>query len=470
MRISTQFKITLIVFTVALALIGSSIVATTEKINGARTQESLANSIVQASSELTYLTNDYVLFQGNQQLSQWQIRYTSFSQDVANLNVDTPEQKALVLNIQTNQKQIKTVFDSTVSSLGTSQNQTSDETLSALQVSWSRISIKSQSLISDSSQLAELLRTQVDQLNTVNLILILAIIVTFSAFLTVVYVQTFRRTLKSVSDLRSGATIIGSGNLDYKIEDNKKDEIGELSSAFNKMTSNLRTANQKLKDAERLAAIGATAGMVGHDIRNPLQAITSDLYLAKTELATTPETEEKKNALESLDEIGKNIDYINKIVQDLQDYARPLSPQSEEADLQLLIEKVLAKNNIPDNIKVSIKVQNEIKKIRSDSYFINRIMYNLITNSVQAMPNGGKLTISALREADNLTISVTDTGVGIPKNIQNKMFTPMFTTKSKGQGFGLPVVKRMAEALGGAVTFESKEGEGTTFIVRFPQK
>ena len=79
-------------------------------------------------------------------------------------------------------------------------------------------------------------------------------------------------------------------------------------------------ANQRaeqLKDAERLAAIGATAGMVGHDIRNPLQAITGDVYLAKTELASTPESDEKKNALESLQEIEKNVDYINKIVADL---------------------------------------------------------------------------------------------------------------------------------------------------------
>src|SRR5664280_3053397 len=81
---------------------------------------------------------------------------------------------------------------------------------------------------------------------------------------------------------------------------------------------------KKLKDSERLAAIGATAGMVGHDIRNPLQAITSDVYLAKTELASTPESEEKTNALESMQEIEKNVDYINKIVADLQDFARPL--------------------------------------------------------------------------------------------------------------------------------------------------
>ena len=92
----------------------------------------------------------------------------------------------------------------------------------------------------------------------------------------------------------------------------------------------------QLKDAERLATIGATAGMVGHDIRNPLQAITSDIYLAKTELASTPDSDEKKNAIESLTEIEKNVDYINKIVSDLQDYTKTLKPVPRETDLKSL--------------------------------------------------------------------------------------------------------------------------------------
>ena len=92
-------------------------------------------------------------------------------------------------------------------------------------------------------------------------------------------------------------------------------------------------AAKKLKDSERLAAIGATAGMVGHDIRNPLQAITGDLYLAKTDLASIPESEEKQTIQESLSEIEKNINYINKIVQDLQDFARPLKPNVEQTDM-----------------------------------------------------------------------------------------------------------------------------------------
>ncbi len=234
----------------------------------------------------------------------------------------------------------------------------------------------------------------------------------------------------------------------------------------------VKERTKQLKDAERLAAIGATAGMVGHDIRNPLQAITGDVYLAKTELAAMPESDEKKNTLESLHEIEKNIDYINKIVADLQDFARPLKPNIEEADLKLIIDELLRKNSLPENIKVAVKVESEARKIFTDCAYLNRILYNLVTNAVQAMPKGGKIYINASKDkkTGDAIITVKDTGVGIPDGAKEKMFTPMFTTKSKGQGFGLAVIKRMAEALKGNVSFVSQEGKGTKFIIQIPQK
>ncbi|MGD0449521.1 MAG: PAS domain S-box protein [Candidatus Bathyarchaeia archaeon] len=239
-------------------------------------------------------------------------------------------------------------------------------------------------------------------------------------------------------------------------------------SELKKAEAEAAEAAKKLKDSERLAAIGATAAMVGHDIRNPLQSIISDVYLAKTELASTVESDEKKLALESLQEIEKNIDYINKIVVDLQDFAKPLNPHTEEVDLKLIIDELLAKVGLPENVKASVKVDAEACKVMADSAYINRIMYNLVNNAVQAMPKGGKVTIHVFKDSNDVIITVTDIGVGIPEAVRGKLFTPMFTTKAKGQGFGLAVIKRMTESLGGTVTFESQEGKGTTFIIRFP--
>jgi PAS domain S-box-containing protein len=230
----------------------------------------------------------------------------------------------------------------------------------------------------------------------------------------------------------------------------------------------IKERTKQLKDSERLAAIGATAGMVGHDIRNPLQAITSDVYLLKQELQGMPEREEKSSAEESLVGIEKNVDYINKIVADLQDFARPLNPHIEEVNLKLIIGDLLVKNGLPENVKVTVRVEAAAEKIIADPIFISRIMVNLVNNAVQAMPRGGKLSIHAFKDENDVLITVKDTGVGIPENIKDKLFAPMFTTKSKGQGFGLAVIKRLTEALGGKVTFESQEDKGTTFTVRLP--
>ena len=225
---------------------------------------------------------------------------------------------------------------------------------------------------------------------------------------------------------------------------------------------------KQLKDSERLAAIGATAGMVGHDIRNPLQAITSDVYLAKVELDSVPDAEWKTNALESLTEIEKNVTYINKIVQDLQDYARPLKPVAKQLNLSELIEGLIKNSRIPEEIKVVFKVQKEAANIVADPEIIRRVLANLITNAVQAMPEGGTLNISIAKEANDVVIILQDTGVGIPEEAKARLFTPLFTTKSKGQGFGLAVVKRLVETMGGTVTFESEIGKGTRFIISLP--
>ena len=118
--------------------------------------------------------------------------------------------------------------------------------------------------------------------------------------------------------------------------------------------------------------------------------------------------------------------------------------------------------------RFKLTCKKKLGTVLADSDILKRILGNLVTNAVQAMPKGGKLTIQACKEANDTIITVKDTGVGIPEEAKEKLFTPLFTTKSKGQGFGLAVVKRMTESLGGTVTFESQQGKGTKFIVRLP--
>lgn len=223
----------------------------------------------------------------------------------------------------------------------------------------------------------------------------------------------------------------------------------------------------ELLDAESLVAIGKTAGMVGHDIRNPLQAIISDIYLVKSEMGSLPESAEKKGIKESLEGIEKNVEYINKIISDLQDFARKEEPQFTTVNVEKMIREVLSTTNIPEHVAVFVSMEKNFPPLALDESYLKRILTNLISNAVQAMHTSGKLTIAALRQNDKAIISVEDNGVGIPEELKNKMFKPLFTTKAKGQGFGLAVVKKLTEAMHGTVTFESKNGKGTKFILRF---
>ncbi len=228
-----------------------------------------------------------------------------------------------------------------------------------------------------------------------------------------------------------------------------------------------KNLEKQLQEKERLAAIGATAGMVGHDIRNPLQAITSDVYLLKDYLLGMPEVPAKSDAAESLEEIDKNVSYIDKIVADLQDYARPLIPHYANVNLYELLVSVFRSIAIPDHVSISIEIDQTLS-FKTDSILLQRILTNLITNAIQAMPKGGKLTIGASSDSRHIIVTVVDTGVGIPEHVKPKLFTPMMTTKAKGQGLGLAVVKKSVEAMGGTIMFESQEGKGTKFIIKLP--
>ena len=153
---------------------------------------------------------------------------------------------------------------------------------------------------------------------------------------------------------------------------------------------------KQLQDKERLAAIGATAGMVGHDIRNPLQAIAGDLYLIDNDVASLPEGETKEGLQESVKSIQDNLLYIAKIVEDLQDYAKPLKPNFERVRIDRVIEDVmLLMRNVTSNHRVIIDVEEDFPEIITDFSMLKRALTNLTQNAIQAMPDGGQLTLRA---------------------------------------------------------------------------
>jgi signal transduction histidine kinase len=229
----------------------------------------------------------------------------------------------------------------------------------------------------------------------------------------------------------------------------------------------------KLVNARRMAIIGQTAALVGHDLRNPLQAIVGLVYLAKTKLRPLfqPEQMKQKDDLEKLlQTIEGQVEYMNKIVSDLQDYAKPMEPKPVETSLYQLIDDVFLTIGVPENIQVSIGIKEDFPQLMVDPTMMERVLYNLIINAIQAMPSGGRLIIRGSKSKHNALISVEDTGLGIPKENLSKLFQPLFTTKSKGQGLGLAVCKRLVETQGGRITVKSEAGRGTTFKIKIPLK
>ncbi|MGC8936954.1 MAG: ATP-binding protein, partial [Candidatus Methanomethylicaceae archaeon] len=152
---------------------------------------------------------------------------------------------------------------------------------------------------------------------------------------------------------------------------------------------------------------------------------------------------------------------------DLQDLSKERGATPTLVNPKRLFEEIIGQ--APSNIKVVVDVDQELS-VLMDEYIIRRVIGNLVLNAVQAMPNGGTLTIGANVEGNDFVIRVSDTGPGIPKEIMDKLFTPFLTTKAKGMGLGLAVCKKLIEDHGGMISVESEPGKGTTFIIRISQK
>jgi len=228
---------------------------------------------------------------------------------------------------------------------------------------------------------------------------------------------------------------------------------------------------EKLKIAERMAGIGEMAAMVGHDIRNPLQAILGYCSVAEELLKVeTNDESQRKKLLQIFEQVKDQVRYTDKIVSDLRDYSSPVTLIPVRTDLCQLIKDSLSLSGIPETISVSIDIPKNLLSARVDPSILRRVLVNLIANAVQAMPKGGRLKLKVARRKNpaTLVLSVEDTGIGIPKEDRSKIFVPLFTTKAKGQGLGLPVCKRLIEAQDGTITFKSKADKGSKFIIKIP--
>jgi len=228
-----------------------------------------------------------------------------------------------------------------------------------------------------------------------------------------------------------------------------------------------RELEEQLYLAERLAALGEMVAGVSHEIKNPLGIIQSTSEL----LTSMPNADETQKRLSSV--ISEESIRLNRIVTEFLDFARPHKLNLNECHLEEVIRKnisFLTSELESKGIVVHDKLNGRSFKLQADYDLLYRALMNIFINSIQAIDNSGSISVNVDEEKGGYRIEVEDTGCGISKENMKKIFNPFFTTKEKGSGLGLPIVRKIVEGHQGTVDVESQEGAGTKVIIRLPKK
>jgi two-component system sensor histidine kinase HydH len=227
-----------------------------------------------------------------------------------------------------------------------------------------------------------------------------------------------------------------------------------------------RKLQEQLHQAERLAVLGEMVAGVSHEIKNPLGIIRSTAEL----LASMPGANDTQRKLSTV--ITEESTRLNRIVTEFLDFARPQTPNLQKCDLKQIIEKNLTFLE-PELQKRGITVRNNLDSrslaLLADQELLYRAFLNIFINSIQSIGNGGRIEIFVSHESENYRIEIEDNGCGIHQENLKKIFNPFFTTKEKGSGLGLSIVRKIIEGHQGSITIESEKGQGTRVKLLLPR-
>ena len=325
------------------------------------------------------------------------------------------------------------------------------------------------------------------------MLFVIAFVLMFSYLVSLIIVQP-------IQTLREAALKLSEGEFEDLPElKMPNDEIGDLAQTFSQMSDSLRIKNaevvtardeleklnrslesrvdartRELKSAqdelikkERLAAIGQMAAVVGHEIRNPLAVINNSTYFIKTKLGVAGPVDVK--IAKHLGIIESEIQQANGIINEILGFARTRELMLKPTNINSYIEELLSSYPFPPHIEVVSHLSPDNPWVNIDTEEMKQAVRNIIGNGVEVMPQSGKVTISTSRTNDGFVLlSVEDAGPGIPQDVLEKIFAPFFTTKARGTGLGLAVVKKVIDRHQGKVEVESVVGKGTTFKIFLP--
>jgi len=313
----------------------------------------------------------------------------------------------------------------------------------------------------------------------------------------VLYVIIRKFVLKPVSTLSNAMGTVAQGNLERTVTATSADEIGLLVNTFNDMTQELKTARERMEDwteslerevarktdalkkyqdklvqAEKLAALGRLTADLAHEIRNPLTAIGG----FARRLYKSAESEKEKERAEV---IVSEVHRLEKILREVLTFSRDARSHLEKHHLEEFVYDVLNLHEyicIEQSITVEVMIEKNLPPVLIDKDQVKQALTNLITNALDAMPRGGTLKVMAgnedLNDVRYVFLKVSDTGQGIDEDNLSRIFEPFYTSKQTGHGtgLGLSIARKIIEEHGGFIKAERNTGEGSTFSLYFPQQ
>ncbi|MCL2485588.1 MAG: ATP-binding protein [Endomicrobia bacterium] len=338
----------------------------------------------------------------------------------------------------------------------------------------------------------EKLNKEIDRVSK-TVVLLTIIVVAITLLISFLLVRILFNPIKELS---LGTQKLAGGDLSYRVPLTSNDELSDLAESFNSMAQDLKgyvdelnnekldlmrlkamleqrskeleatlSKMQNMQDellkSEKFATIGRLAASVAHELRNPLASLKNISYY----LSKTGNFQDEK-AQKMLNMLSADVSRSNKIITDLLDFSRAKKLNKIDIEIEDFIDKSIANVSIPANIKIDKQVEHF--KTVMDPDKMTQVLINIISNARDAMPGGGLIKIFARRSLKFAEIKIADTGMGMDKNTADHIFDPLFTTKLKGIGLGLSIVKEIVDAHFGTINVQSVEGKGTEFTIRLP--
>lgn len=251
--------------------------------------------------------------------------------------------------------------------------------------------------------------------------------------------------------------------------------VRQAAGKINEQQQNLVSVQSELVASQRMAAVGEMAAAVAHGIGNPLSSIRAAAQLAKLDCADTPGCPHQEKTESALQNIIEQVDRVQKRMQGLLNFAKPMEPRPALVDVNALVKDiiaVLAPRFAEAGVTARLDCGRKLPRLRADANHVEQIFMGLITNALEATPRGGSVRIGTQARANNgsaaIQITIDDTGQGIPPEIRRQVFEPFFTTKPHGTGIGLPLARKFVERNGGTISISDAPGGGARFEVTFP--